>query len=121
MSIYDRARDALSKATPGPWHNYAQQRHPTSDQYVQAEDGAAIVSSIMPEWASDGVAWNNGPLVALAPELAAAVDRAATLADELHTQGQRLGNSAYVHERAEGAGYAAAAAQLVAALEGDEK
>lgn len=54
-------------------------------------------------------------------EFAAAVDRAAKLADKLKTEGQRLGNSAYVHERAEGAGYAAAAAQLVAALEGGKE
>ena len=54
-------------------------------------------------------------------EYAAAVDRAAKLADKLHAQGQRLSNSTYAHERAEGAGYTAAAAQLVAALEGEKE
>lgn len=54
-------------------------------------------------------------------EVAAAVVRAADLAAELRSRGERLSESAYVHERAEGAGYMAAAAQLVAALEGGEQ
>lgn len=58
---------------------------------------------------------------AMGIDFAQAVVRAADLAEELHAQGQRLGNSAYVHERAEGAGYAAAAAQLVATLEGEKE
>lgn len=81
MSNIDLVRDALKKSTPGPWRSCAQQRHPTSDCYIKAEDGTAVVSAVMPEWARDGVAWNDAPLIALAPETAAAVVRVADCAN----------------------------------------
>lgn len=64
-------------------------------------------------------AWDAADTMAM--HFAKSVARAAELADELHSQGERLGKSTYVHERAEGSGYTAASARIRAALEGDEQ
>lgn len=109
MSIIDRARDALKGRTQGQW------MHGRSNGFSWVDSKPDLCVVDVADHIECGA---DAELITLAPELAAAVARAADLADELKAQGERLGDSAYVHERAEGAGHAAAAAQLVEALEG---
>lgn len=62
MSIdYDRLREKLDAAAPGPWwfRDFSGAEHPSWD--VATEDGSWVVEDSDP---------NNGPLIALAPDLA---------------------------------------------------
>ena len=87
MSIIDRARDALDKATPGPWLV----EHNGSHDVIAAANGWAVAYN------EDGPELPpNSPLLALSPELAAAVDRVAKFADELEADAVRVGVSGTV-------------------------
>lgn len=93
MTIIDRARDALKKLN-NPMSGSIEKDHSLLSLENHARDYAAEVVRLH--------------------------DQFAALADELKAQGERLGKSTYVHERAEGAGYAAAAARIREVLEGDK-
>ena len=70
MSIYDRARDALNKATPGPWYTNSRQSRTFQEHViVSPERGAYTICEMTDENAE------SAELVALSPELAAEVVR----------------------------------------------
>lgn len=123
MTIYDRARDALNNATPGPWEAYdpgdgtARLYGGDNQHLVKAVSSAhpAIAAQVYLERA-------DGELAALAPELAAEVVR---LHDELREIADEWeADAKYQHKHmgsSEAEASEAAAARIRAALEGVEE
>ena len=89
MNLSDRAREALNKATPGPWE-YGEL---TCTVFAYRPGQAVPVP--LGEAVAESVGDADGQLIELAPQLAAEVvrlhDRLAALADELDEDADDLG------------------------------